>query len=74
VLGFAEFAKAAPALLGAPLENERGGVAGLSFQDTEKCFLTAANLEGIGWTITAFEKATRKRWLFQHGQVQELAA
>ncbi len=73
-LGFLDFYNAAPALLGKPLENEDGGgIPGLSYQETERCILTAAKLEGVGWTITAFEKATRQRWLFRGGQVVKLS-
>lgn len=78
-MGFAEWAAADPALLGAPLEDERGGIPGLSFQATERGFLTAANLSWpesgapMGWHLTFFEQATRRRYEFRDGQTVALA-
>lgn len=68
-LGFLDFFNAAPRLLGAPKENEGSGIDGLSFQDTERCLLTAARVDGE-WVIAAYEKATRAVWRYRNGAVE----
>lgn len=81
VLGFADFYAAAPELLGKPLENERGGIPGLSFQATERGFLTAAELpdpddvyEGVvlEWHLTFYEISTRYRYELLGSEVVRL--
>lgn len=80
VLGFKEWHDAAPALIGAALENERGGRRGLSFQDTSKGFLTAAYLADPEdpqadpyWQLTFFDKASRARYAFEGGETVRIA-
>lgn len=81
VLGFADFYAAAPELLGKPLENERGGIPGLSFQATERGFLTAAYLPDpddiydgavLEWHLTFYESSTRYRYELRGSDVVRL--
>lgn len=65
-MGFEDWASKDGVLLGTPLENERGGIGGLSFQRTSRGFLTWADLKQ-GQVMTFYEDATRKRWRWQEG-------
>lgn len=78
-LGFADFYAAAPELLGKPLENERGGIPGLSFQGTERCELTAAYIahpedpqDKPTWHLTALERSNRHRYELRGSEVVRL--
>lgn len=82
VLGFKDFHDAFPDLVGDPIPEdpvERGGVPGLSFQETSRGFLTAAHLADpasmkvLGWRITFFERPTRHRYLFERGRLEQIA-
>lgn len=73
VLGFAEFAAAHPELVGDPLEDERGGVPGLSQQLTSRGILTAANLADRGWTLLFWERESGTRYLFESGVLEAIA-
>lgn len=73
VLGFAEFAAAEPALVGEPLEDERGGVPDFSQQRTSRGILTAANLEGQGWRLLFWDDATGGRYLFDGRRAERIA-
>lgn len=73
VLGFEEFHNAAPDLIGAALENERGGVPNFSQQLTSRGILTAANLAGRGWTLLFWERESGARFLFADGRSEQIA-
>ena len=79
-LGFLDFYNAAPTLLGQPIENERGGIPGLSFQGTDHCELTAAYIshpedpqDKPGWHYTALERSTRYRYELRGSTVVRIA-
>jgi hypothetical protein len=73
VLGFETFHNAEPALIGEPLENERGGVPDFSQQLTSNGMLTAANIIGRGWTLLFWERPTSARYLFAGGRAERIA-
>lgn len=72
-MGFAEWAAKDPALLGEPLENERGGVPGFSVQRTSKGRLMACNLIDRGWTLTFWADADGSRWLYNGSHSEQIA-
>jgi hypothetical protein len=73
LLGFRDWARADPALLGNPLENERGGIPGFSQQRTSRGILTAANIDGRGWTLVFWESSTGTRYVFEQGASKRIA-
>lgn len=73
VQGFATVHAAHPDLVGDPLEDERGGIVGLSQQRTRNGLLTWANLKG-GQAITFYEWKAKRRWVWNGSRLVESAA
>lgn len=72
-MGFADWADADRALLGDPLEDERGGLPGFSQQRTTNGILTAADIDERGWTLLFWEERTGTRYLFEDGHSRRIA-